>query len=583
MRGDTVFHYLKSTIKITIFSVFLVSFSSCSLLGISFQPHNPARAGKYPARTEKLDLLANQDSRFRTCYDVKRYELGITPDPEKKTISGVSIITSLALKDIDTFQLDLDQRLELKDLKLNDIPVKYYRRYSAVFVITPNTIKAKTRFVIKGTFTGKPQSAKKPPWKGGLVWKEDKNGKYWCGVACETEGASLWWLCKDVTNDEADTTIMHYSSVQGLMMVGNGKLASKLDKGGSVVYTWQVNKPINTYDITFYLGDFVLIQDSFFSISGKWVPIRHYVLRDHEQLARTHFKQAKKILSEYENYFGEYPWQEEGYRLVESPYEGMEHQSAIAYGNGYSNKSEGIDYIILHETAHEWWGNAVSAGDLADVWLQEGFATFSEYLYYKYSKDADARQMFMAYWISIRNKRPLVAPYNLRYFYYKDGDVYTKGAFALLSLRFVLHDDSLFMKVLRTFYDKNKMKPGGSSTKDFENTIHEVTGKDLSWFYKQYFYSRKVPVLEFRIIENKGIIYRWTACDSSFVMPVKVKYNEDEYMLYPGKEARFTAIPGITAFKTKGLFWIIRQNFFISVFDSYFGLKPSRKLKAEIN
>ncbi len=568
-------------IKITIFLLFIVIQTSCSLPGIHFKPANPKHAGSYPKATERLRLIADQTTKFRTCFDVKRYELWMTPDPVNKKINGRSEITSYALSDIDTLQLDLDERLALSEVRVEGQPVRFYRKYSAVFIIAGRTIKKNQRFRVEGSFSGKPLTAAKPPWKGGLVWKQDKNDKPWTAVACESEGASLWWFCKDVTNDEADTTLLHYTCNKSLVMVGNGSLLSVANNGQDRIYSWQVSKPINTYDITFYLGDFVLIEDSFKSISGNWVPIRHYALRQNEMRARVHFKSAKKILSVYENCFGAFPWQQDGYRLVESPYEGMEHQSAIAYGNGYRLDDTGDDYIILHETAHEWWGNAVSATDLGDVWLQEGFATFSEYLYMAYTHHADPERYMFQYWLAIGNKRPVSNPYNLRFFDYRDGDVYTKGAYALLSLKYLIHDDTLFMKIIRTFYERNKLKPGGSNTKDLESVISELTGKDYTWFFNQYFHSRKVPMLEYRILENEGIVYRWTDCDSAFAMPVKIRSQGDDYFLFPTTKTQFTAVPQIKKIKNNNLFWVMRQGLFVSIYEVYFGLKPSKKLRKE--
>jgi len=244
------------------------------------------------------------------------------------------------------------------------------------------------------------------------------------------------------------------------------------------------------------------------------------VLAENYEIAKKHFQQAKKHLAFFEKTFGEYPWERDGYRMVESPYAGMEHQSAIAYGNSYKNDFYDFDYIILHESAHEWWGNAITAADLADVWLQEGFATYSEALYVESTQGKNAYLNYMRYYrLFIRNKYPVVGPADKRYFDYRNNDCYQKGAWLLHTLKTAINDDEIFFSILRTFYDRYKYKT--TSSADFISVVNELTKDDYTWFFKQYLYSRKAPVLEY-YWDGKYFFYRWKNVDTTFRMPAEI-------------------------------------------------------------
>ena len=289
--------------------------------------------------------------------------------------------------------------------------------------------------------------AKKAPWRGGLVWKKENNND-WVGVACETEGASIWFPCKDHTSDEPDSARMRFSIPESsLTVVSNGVLEHTITEKGKKYFSWSVHNPINLYNITFYVGNFEKIEDSYSGIDGRTLAINHYVLKQNAAKARTHFASVKEQIAIYEQIYGPYAWYEDGFKLVESPYAGMEHQTAIAYGNGYKKDLKQVeDYIMLHETGHEWFGNAITAADLADVWLQEGITTYGEFLYLEKKYDYTlAKGHLNFYKVMIANKRPLVGPVGRRYFDYKDGDAYVKGAWMLHSLRTTINNDSIFL------------------------------------------------------------------------------------------------------------------------------------------
>lgn len=508
--------------------IFLALFAGCSLLGVHPKIHNPHRAGKYPKRTKARVLLGNQDSKYRTCYDVKYYYLSVSfgSDLSKsKGIQGNLRMRAVATSDLDTLQLDLSENMQLGAVHniiyssgANGInkELKTYRKANAFFVIMSQKIKAGQDFGLSVVFFGIPDEAKRPPWSGGFVRKEDDLKKPWWGVACQTEGASSWWPCKDVVNDEPDSVDVSLTVPEGLKAISNGNLIAERDvpatnEAGSKTFYWHVSNPINIYNITFYIGNYKLLHDTYYSeVTHDTLQLNHYVLEQHYDKAKTHFQQLKKYLAFYEKTFGPYPWYRDGFKLVESPYAGMEHQSAIAYGNGFQNDPQnGFDYIILHETAHEWWGNAVTGNDLAEGWIHEGFATYTEALYVEATKGQFAYLQYLRnYRFYIINRRPVVGEKGIRYFNYKDSDIYMKGAWILHSLRHTIANDSVFFDILHTFYMENRMKEISSEV--FEEVVNRKTGKDFHWFFAQYLHNRFTPELEY-CVKDGTVYYRWNA------------------------------------------------------------------------
>ena len=497
--------------------------SSCSLIiNHLLKVKNPKHAGEYPKFSESTKLLGNENTKYRTCFDATFYELNITVDEKNKYLKGIVQMNATAVSDFDTLQIDLYENLKLNKISFEGKDISYSRKYGAVFVAMPRKIKSGEKFKLLINYEGSPLVAKKPPWKGGFVWSKDKDKNPWIGVACESEGASLWWPCKDVNNDEPDSAAINITVAKDLVAVCNGHLIGKESNGNFNTYKWFVSYPINLYDVTLYVGNFKLLADSVKMPSGKILPINHYVLPMNYEKAKTHLAQAKDILAFYEKTFGEYPWYKDGYKLIESPYEGMEHQSAIAYGNGYKNSfGLSFDYIILHESAHEWWGNGVTASDFADVWLQEGFATYSEALYLENTqgKEFSLKYLALLYRSQIANKYPVVGPVGYRYFDYRNNDCYQKGAWTLHTLRTQIGDDKIFFDILKSFQEKYRYKT--VSSKDFINMVNEKTGDNYNWFFKQYLYDRKSPMLEY-YWDGADFYYRWENVDSTFKMPAEI-------------------------------------------------------------
>jgi aminopeptidase N len=496
---------------------------------------NPKRHGRYPRLTKAQALLAHKSNR-RNCFDVTYNRLDVKIDPAKKFISGNVIIQAEALSKIDTLQIDLAKNMKLNSVTQNEKPLSYKRKEGAIFIM-PQGIEAGQTFSLMLSYEGSPLIAKNPPWYGGAVWKKNGAGYPWCGIACETEGANIWWPNKDDVSDEADSTDVIVTVADTLMAVCNGVLRNTQQNNDKTkTYHWHVSYPINNYNVTYYIGKFKLIEDVFQSKSNnERITMNYYVLPGHYELAKKHFLQAKDQINFYEQVFGPYPWPRDGYKLVESPYEGMEHQTAIAYGSGFKNEAEGFDYIVLHESAHEWWGNSVTAADLSDVWLQEGFATYSEALYVEKLHGYDEYLNYLHYQkYGILNKRPVVRKREIRYFDSGDEDVYTKGSWILHTLRGVIQNDSLFFDIIKTFRMQNHMKQIYSET--FIGLVNSKTGKDYNWFFKQYLYNRKAPVLEFYWY-NADMYYRWKNTAADFdKLPVQVTLDKETKTIYPGKK-----------------------------------------------
>lgn len=303
-------------IPYTLYLIPCLFFCSCSLLGIHTKVTNPKHAGKYPKFSESLKLLGSLN-KYRNCFDATFYELNISVDEKKKYLKGKVEMRAIALSDFDTLQIDLYANMKVNTIgfaTLNSIQEKgtkfinasYVRKHGALFVALKQ--KAGEIFKLSIDYEGKPVEAKKPPWKGGFVWKKDKEKNPWIGVACETEGASLWWPCKDVNNDEPDSAAINISVAKDLMAVCNGHLIGKEERGDLITYKWLVSYPINLYDVTLYIGNFSLLSDNYTMPSGKILPVNHYVLPVNYEKAKKHLLQAKEQISFYEKTFGEYPW-----------------------------------------------------------------------------------------------------------------------------------------------------------------------------------------------------------------------------------------------------------------------------------
>lgn len=471
------------------------------------------------------DTLRGKLTPLRTCYDVTFYDLHIKIDPTNQAVSGYNNIVYKVVTDFQRIQIDLFERLKIDSVINGNKSLTYKRDGNAVFVDFYKKEIAGNYDSIKVFYHGMPISAVKPPWLGGFVWQRDANGKPWIDVACEETGASLWWPCKDHLSDKPDSAKMTFDVPTGLMCVSNGRLRSQADlKNGYSRFTWFVSYPINNYDITVNIADYAHISDYY--LSGKdTLTLDYYVLKYNETKARQYFQQVKLMLACYEKYFGKYPFYRDGYKLVETNYWGMEHQSCIAYGNNYDDKKWGFDFIIVHESAHEWWGNSLSCSDPADMWLHEAFATYAEALYLECADDYNASLKYLKYQeFNIVNNFPIIGPYDVNFQgSVNDNDMYYKGSWMLHTFRHVLNNDSLFFGILRGLQQHFKYQTTNSDA--VVAYINKLAGKDYTPFFNQYLKYPAPPIFDYTVKKSHKatiLTYRWVTDAKNFTMPVKV-------------------------------------------------------------
>lgn len=492
----------------------------------------------------RADTLRGSLRPERTCFDVTFYGLNIRVDPQTRTLSGYVDIDFQVVTPTTRLQLDLDRRMSIEQIQLDGArKLAWQREADAVFVHTP-LLHPDTHHRLRVWYGGQPRKAPWPPWQGGFVWEKDRNGKPWIGVACEGDGASLWWPNKDHLSDEPDSAAINVEIPQGVVCVANGQFRG-VDtlNSGWYRYHWFVSYPINNYNITVNIGDYVHFRDWWVADDGDTLALDYYVLSYNEEKAKKHFQQVQGVLSCFERYFGKYPFWRDGYALVETPYLGMEHQGAIAYGNKFKKGylGRGIpehmdwDYIIVHETGHEWFGNCLSVADLAEMWIHESFTTYMESLYvecrYGYS---EAVNYLMSQRHRISNQEPILGPMGVNWEDWRGSDHYFKGAWLLHTLRHAIGNDELWFDLLKRFYLTYAC--GIVQTADFVQFVNEATGHDWSAVFDQYLRWTRIPVLQYRIEQNPNgafWAYRWQADVPAFDMPIFVEIDGKRRQIIP--------------------------------------------------
>ncbi len=491
-------------------------------LGVYAQPFSPA------------DSLRGGLTTFRTCFDVTYYRLDLRIEPDLHRIAGSNTVIFNAITDFSSFHLDLYPEMDIHQIEWRGKRLEYRRREGAVFVIFPEMIREGTKDSVKVTFAGSPVIAKNAPWDGGFVWTQS-NGKPWVTVACEGEGASLWWPCKDHHSDEPDSLSISIIVPDNLVAVANGELKKTESLIGNLKrFTWKVSYPINLYNVSLYVGDYKHLTDFYQNASGKH-KIDYYVLSKNTEKASAHFAQVKPMLACFEKYFGEYPFWNDGYAIVETPYWGMEHQGAIAYGNHFQNGNWGFDFIIIHESAHEWFGNSISMEDKSDMWIHEAFATYAEVVYVEemYGKEK-ATEYLNEIKSKIQNKSVILAPRGVYYNHWEDADMYFKGAWMLHTLRIATGDDKKWFATLKKFCETYKIKI--VNTKEVIRFFNHELGKDYSWLFDEYLRNTEIPELQYKIKRAKKTItveYRWNAKTEGFSLPVDIKSAKGQEVIFP--------------------------------------------------
>jgi aminopeptidase N len=481
---------------------------------------------------------------LRSNYDVKSYLLDIKINPSRRYIDGSVTIRSKALNDLEKVQIDLYDNMEVLYILYQGKEVTYRRIFNAIYVDFGSTITAGNFFEFEVRYRGKPRVARNAPWDGGFVWKSDKNNDPWVGVACEGDGASLWWPCKDHPLDEPDSMHIRVAVPKELTCVSNGNLiATKLIDQEYKQWHWRVGYPINNYNVTVNIANYAHFSETYISPTGDSLDCDYYVLPYNLEKAKKQFKQVGPMLDCYDHYLGPYPFWEDGFCLVETPYLGMEHQSAIAYGNGYQRgyrggmQAEGQDwdYIIIHESGHEWFGNAVSAADHGDMWIHESFTTYMEALYVEciYGFEEAIKHLNVEKAL-IRNIEPIIGPYDVAWDKFRSSDHYMKGTWVLHTLRNAIQDDEKWFSILKGFYNTYKYQT--ISTKEFEDYLNTATDRDWTAVLNQYLRYRNVPQIEIELKEKKGdleVKYRWLADVEGFDMPILFGKKGEYIQVFP--------------------------------------------------
>jgi aminopeptidase N len=491
----------------------------------------------------RADTLRGMLTPVRTCYDVTYYHLDVRIDTLKKALSGSNTIQFRVVDDFDRMQVDLFSNLNVDGITIDGSPATYERESNAVFVTLPKKVKKGTIHQLKFSYSGTPQIATNPPWQGGLTWRYDVEGNPWVCVTCQGTGASIWWPNKDHQSDEPDSMMISITVPPGLEDVSNGKLRAVTTlPDGWKKFDWFVGNPINNYNVTINIGKFAHFSDTYKGEEHKY-SLDYYVMPENLEKAKVQFQQVKPMLKCFEQFFGPYPFWEDGYKLIESPHNGMEHQSAVAYGNGYVQGYRGrassavgmkFDFIIIHETAHEWWGNSLTSSDIADMWLHESFGAYAEAVYVEclYGRE-ESLKYINGKESNVRNDRPIIGIYNVQY--QGSGDMYDKGQLVLNTLRSVIDNDKLWFEIVRGFAVKHIRSSVQGD--DFFSLVKEKTGKDLSYFFDQYLKHAKIPVLQVNVVKkgnDVSAMYRWDAEVQNFEMPVKVTTSPGKFeFIYP--------------------------------------------------
>ncbi|GAA4239075.1 M1 family metallopeptidase [Postechiella marina] len=490
----------------------------------------------------RQDTLRGSITPEREWWDLLHYYLDIKVDPDNKFISGKNTIKYKVLSANSVMQIDLQTPMKLLKAVQNnkELDIKHDGNAHFITLTDKQEIGATNSVVVY--YEGNPREAVNAPWDGGISWKKDSNGNHFIASSCQGLGASVWWPCKDHMYDEVEGMKISVNVPSNLTNVSNGRLTLVERIGDTKTYTWVVKSPINNYGVNINIGDYVNFSEVFDGMAGN-LDMNYYVLRDNIDKAKEQFKQAPKMIKAFEHWFGQYPFYVDSYKIVEVPYLGMEHQSCVTYGNNYQNGYLGkdlsgtgwglkFDFIIIHESGHEWFANNITNKDVADMWIHEAFTSYSEGLYldYYFGKEASAEYVIGTR-KNIVNDRPLIGTYNVN----KEGsgDMYFKGANILHTLRQLIKDDEVWRKILRKmnveFYHQTV------TTKQIEDFLSYETNIDLTAFFNQYLRTIQVPTLEFSH-KKKTLKYRWINIVNDFAMPIQIKIGDEEQWITPKAE-----------------------------------------------
>ena len=521
-------------------------------------PPAPAQATLPPTERppSRADILRGEYGRYRANNDLLSYDLDVRVDPDAKSIRGRNSIRFRMLADDRRIQLDLYASLNVDRIVFAGQPLKYSREINAVFVDFPETLKRGREYAIDFFYSGQPQEQGR---FGGMAFRKDPEGRPWINTACEGEGSSVWWPSKDQWRDEPEQMALHVAVPNGLTDVSNGRFEGRTDLGdGYTRWDWRVQYPINSYNVSLNIGAYERFSDRLGDL-----PLDFYVLPESLDKAKRQFAQARPMIEAFQKYFGEYPFRKDGYKLIEVPYTGMEHQSAVTYGNRFANGylerdwtgvgiSPRFDFIIIHESGHEWFGNAVSAADVSDMWIHEGWTTYLEGLYVEHMfGKADALKYVNGYKSKVRNREPIITQRGIHRT--PSQDMYFKGALFLNTLRSVVndltsggdagHEDVRWWAILKDLFQRFKYR--NIMTEDLVQFFNAQLGRDLTPIFDQYLRRADLPTLQLSVNDAEGTLaYRWQADERGFDMPVRIGVGNAWQTIYPTTDWKLMKAPG---------------------------------------
>ena len=519
------------------------------------------------------DTLRGSITPERAWWDLTFYDLKLKVNPTDKSISGSNTIHYSVLKSANKLQIDLQPPLSISSISQDGKVLTYKKDGSNAYIVdlvAPQVVGSRKSITV--AYSGVPKVAVHAPWDGGFSWSTDKLGNAFVATSCQGLGASVWWPCKDHMYDEVDSMAISVNVPKGFADISNGQLR-RVTKGKkrSVTYEWFVKNQINNYGVNVNIARYVKFEEVYKGEKGD-LALSYYVLPEDLAKAKEQFKQVPMMLKAFEHWFGPYPFYEDGYKLVQVPYLGMEHQSSVTYGNGFKNGYLGSDlsgtgwglkwdYIIVHESGHEWFANSITYKDIADMWIHEGFTDYSESLFveYYYGKPA-AAEYVRGLRKQIQNFAPIIGKYDVNN--EGSGDMYFKGANLLHTIRQIVNDDEKWRQILRglnkDFYHQTV------TTKQIEDYMTDKAGIDLSKVFDQYLRNIEVPTLEYYFV-NKTLFYRWTNCVEGFNMPIKVNLNATESVFLKSKkewQSLETPLVDVDGFKVDVDFYVksVRKN-----------------------
>jgi len=540
--------------------------SSLSCLALLVAPPALAQQQPIPDGFSRQDMLRGSVTPERQWWDVQHYKLTLQVMPETKSIQGSNVITFETRADGDRMQIDLQAPLEITRVVHQGRELDFEREGKVYWVTFGEALKQGTEHAVEVFYGGRPRQSTRPPWSGGFSWKKDDKGNPFIATTCQGIGASIWWPNKDHGADEPDRGMDIVATVpEGLVAVANGRLveSSSDDEAGTSTFHWRVTNPINNYGVNLNIGDYVSMPSTYDGEGGR-LDVEYWVLAHQQEQAKKQFVEVPRTLAAFEHWFGKYPFYEDSYKLVVVPYLGMEHQSSVTYGNGFQNGYRGrdlsatgvgmkFDFIVVHESAHEWWGNNISMKDAADMWIHESFANYAENLFVEYHfTEREAQDYVIGCRKLIRNDKPIIGVYGVNNS--GSGDMYYKGGNMLHTMRHMLGDDDRWRQALRglneTFWHKT------IGTDEFEAYMSRACGLDFGPVFDQYLRATDVPVLRWRV-DDGAVVASWSDVVDGFRAPVVVTVN--------GARQRVTIGPAPTKIPFEGAFrgFELDRNFYM--------------------